>query len=380
MKQLIQHGVFSGFISLCLWLPPVYAEEQAGNTGQAADARLQNLTAVSSDQQRWAAFPVIASSPETGQMLGGMLFYFFPVDVAGKQASTIDIQAYGTTKNQYVLQVSPNVFFDSGRYRLNATLGRSIWEANYYAIGNDSPNISEKYKSSDLVGSITLERRLFDSFVLDVLGLYSRSNVTVQNGGMLQTGNVPGSQDGTYIGMGLEGGYDTRDNTNAPSEGVVARYRYEKYTTGLGSDLDFSLQNWDLRYFQKPGWGSAESVMAYAMTVRRSSGTVPFRYLSSPDGTLILRGIENGRYRDKDMLALQSEYRFPIHGRFSGTIFAEAAQVVPDLGSLRGRGFKTSLGTGFRYALNPSQRFNLRGDIAWVDHGVAMIINIREAF
>ena len=102
--------------------------------------------------------------------------------------------------------------------------------------------------------------------------------------------------------------------------------------------------------------------------------------MQGPDGTLILRGIENGRYRDKDMVALQSEYRVPVHGKFSGTVFAEAAQVAPRLGDMVANRFITSVGMGFRYALNPSQRFNVRGDVAWVDNGMAMIINVREAF
>jgi outer membrane protein assembly factor BamA len=277
-----------------------------------------------------------------------------------------------------VLQVSPNLFFDEGRYRLNASVSRSIWQANYYGIGRDSPDVAEKYKSSLVQGVLTLERRFNELFVLDILGVYDKSRTTLQSGGLLETGHVPGSADGTYNGMGFEGGYDTRDNTNAPHEGVVARYRFVKYATSLGSDLAFSQQNWDFRYYRPTAW-MKESVIALAATVRRSYGDVPFRYLSSPDGTLILRGIENGRYRDKDMLALQSEFRVPIHGRFSGTAFAEAAQVAPTMGEMNHR-FITSVGVGFRYALNPDQRFNVRGDLAWVDHGMGMIIYVREAF
>jgi outer membrane protein assembly factor BamA len=179
--------------------------------------------------------------------------------------------------------------------------------------------------------------------------------------------------------MGVEGGYDTRDNTNSPTEGVVARYRYVNYTTGLGGDLAFSQQNWDFRYYQK-STVVKESVMALAATVQRAYGDVPFRYLPSPDGTLILRGIENGRYRDNDMLALQSELRAPIQGRFSGTVFAEAAKVAPTLGAMGSSRIVTSVGVGFRFALNSSQRFNVRGDLAWVDHGIGAIINVREAF
>jgi outer membrane protein assembly factor BamA len=379
MKRFILHSVLPGLMLSNLLLTPLYAGEQTGNANPTQGASSKIKADALADQQRWAAFPVIASSPETGQMLGGMLFYFFPVDGPGKQASTIDTMVFGTTKGQYLMQVAPNIFFDSGRYRLNATLNRSIWKANYYGVGADSPDVADKYKSSLLQGSLTLERRFNDTLVLDILGVYDKSRTTLQSGGLLATGHVPGSTDGTYNGMGVEGGYDTRDNTNSPTEGVVARYRYVNYTTGLGSDLAFSQQNWDFRYFQKTTWVK-DSVMALAATVRRSYGDVPFRYLSSPDGTLILRGIENGRYRDNDMLALQSELRAPIYGRFSGTVFAEAAKVAPTLGAMGSSRIITSVGVGFRYALNPSQRFNIRGDIAWVDHGIKPIINVREAF
>jgi len=379
MKGCVRKAVFSAFMLLALRAPSLLAEEQAGNSNQSQNPGSKVKQNLPDDEQRWAIFPVIASSPETGQMLGGMLFYFFPVAEQGKQASTVDTMVFGTTKGQYLLRFSPNVFFDSGRYRLNAMVERSIWQANYYGVGPDSPEVAEKYKTSSLQGSLTLERRFGDAIVLDIIGVYDKSRITLQSGGTLQAGHVLGAADSTLNGMGVEGGYDTRDNTNAPTEGVVAKYRYLNYNTGLGSDLAFSQQNWDFRYFTKTDW-IKESVMAFSGTVRRAYGDVPFRYLSSPDGTLILRGIENGRYRDNDMLALQSELRVPIQGRFSGTIFAEAGKVAHTLGDVGASHFISSVGVGFRYALNPDQRFNVRGDVAWVDHGIGVIINVREAF
>ena len=41
--------------------------------------------------------------------------------------------------------------------------------------------------------------------------------------------------------------------------------------------------------------------------------------------------IDNGRYLDRDLFALQSEFRYPIKGKFSGTVFAEVAQVASDI-------------------------------------------------
>ncbi len=226
-------------------------------------------------------------------------------------------------------------------------------------------------------GSITIERRFLDSLVLDFTGLYKSEDIQVEGGGMLSSGNVPGTGDGEYVGIGLAGGYDTRDNTNAPGAGNLARYEHIRYDKDIGSDLDFSIQTWDLRHYQTI---SGDSVLAFAAHMRNARGEIPFRYLSSPDGTLILRGIENGRYRDKNLLAFQSEYRFPIKWKFSGAAFVEVAQVAGELKDMEAGDFKYSLGGGLRYALNPEQRFNIRLDIGWVDDGIGVIVNIREAF
>jgi len=379
MKRWIIRGILFCFILSFFPASSIYAGEDSVETGRPQSAKDENGVITPTDRQRWALFPVIASNPEMGLLLGAMAFYFFPVDVPGQQASTIDILAYGTTKNQSSFSLSPNIFIDSGKYRLNVKVSESVWEANYYALGNKSPDVSEKYSLTNQFASLTLEKRFFDSFALDFLGIYDNNNMKVKQGGMLETGNVSGTKNDKYAGLGLEGGYDTRDNTNAPNKGVVARYQYLKFDTEFGSDFDFSIQTWDFRYYRKTEW-MKDSVIALAANIRRSQGDVPFRYLSSPDGTNILRGIENGRYRDNDMAALQSEYRFPFKGKFSGTVFVEGAQVARRISDMDINDFKISLGAGFRYALNPEQRFNVRADIAWVDKGIGIIINIREAF
>ncbi len=183
-------------------------------------------------------------------MLGGMLFHFFPVDTPEQQASTIDILASGTTEGQYAFSVSPNIFFGDGLYRFNAMVFVNFWKANFYAIGNESPDVSEEYESTNLGGSLNIERWFFDSFTLDLIGRYENANMDVEAGGILATGTILGSDDGEYIGLGLAGGYDTRDNTNAPDEGILARYEYISYDENLGSALDFHIKTWDLRYYQ----------------------------------------------------------------------------------------------------------------------------------
>jgi len=378
-KQSFFMGILISFLICLILIPSLVTAKQGGESKQITKDNREQVTNASEEQQRWAAFPIISSSPETGIMLGGMLFHFFPVDNHDEQASSIDLMAFGTTEGQYALSLSPNIFFGGGLYLVNAKAQLSFWEANYYNIGNDSSDIFEKYESINIDASLTLQRRLFKSMTIDFIGMFQEIDMEIETGGMLDSDNILGHEDGKYVGGGVAVGYDTRDNTNSPRKGALVRYEYIQYNSNIGSELDFNIQTWDLRYYHKISVVK-DSVLAVAAKIRDTQGDVPFQQLSSPDGTNILRGIEKGRYRDKDMLAFQSEYRFPIKGKFSGAAFTEIAQVANDLSDLDIGSFKTSFGGGIRYALNPEQRFNIRGDIAWVDDGIGVIVNIRAAF
>ena len=329
------------------------------------------------DQQRWAAFPIIASSPETGLMLGGMLFHFFPVDDVNKQASTIDVMAFATTEEQYGVSFTPNIFFQNSRFRFSSSIFSNSWTSKYYGIGNDSSDDYEEYESESSGVALTLEMKLFDSIILGLIGSYNSEDIETQAGGILQTNNIIGSENADYGGLGFRFGYDTRDNTNAPYSGTLAVYESTRFDDNYGSDFDYEIQSLDIRYYTPI---MEDKVLALSAQMKNSHGQVPFRYLPTPDGTNLLRGIESGRYRDKALLGLQSEVRFPVWRRFSGTVFVEAAQVADDYSDMDLSDFKTSLGVGVRFALNPKQRFNVRADIAWVDDGLGVIINVREAF
>lgn len=65
--------------------------------------------------------------------------------------------------------------------------------------------------------------------------------------------------------------------------------------------------------------------------------------------------------------AFHSEFRYPIYQKWGGTVFAETAQVAEESSDLESNAWKYSIGGGLRYALNPSERFNIRLDLSYVD-------------
>jgi len=93
-----------------------------------------------------------------------------------------------------------------------------------------------------------------------------------------------------------------------------------------------------------------------------------------------LRGYLRGRFRDKQALSFELEYRFPIVWRFGGAAFAGVGQVAPELTDMRFDRFHVAGGAGIRFALVPEERINLRLDVAAAPDGVHPYFAPGEAY
>ena len=328
--------------------------------------------------QKWALFPIIASSAETGLMLGGMAVRFFKPRSPKMRTNSIDFMAYGSMNQQYSISVAPNLYFKDELYHLRLSMGGFLWPANYYGIGNDtSTDDKEKYESKTFVTDLLFERKLKGGIFVGGSYLLKYSDFKADEDGTLKSGEIIGSKDGILSGPGIAVTIDTRDNENDARSGSFLTFRSNWFRPAFGSDYTFEKYDIFLRHFVQL---TDTTGLALGGQVNLTRGDIPFTELNSPDGVTTLRGIENGRYRDRDMAGLQTEYRFPIVNRWGGVVFAETAQVAHELGELTMDEWKYSVGTGIRYALNPDERFNFRLDISFVDGGVGLALNFREAF
>lgn len=328
-------------------------------------------------RQKWIVAPVAAYGSETGTILGASLFYFPTPSANAIRDSSMDIIVFGTTKGQYFITLMPDLYINNGRYRLIPKPFGSYWKSSYYGIGNNLPDDPENYDSSNIGFKLSLDRLFPSGFTLGPVLNIRWNNIEPEQGGKMEADAPEGIGKGLYTGAGMAIGYDSRDNTNAPHTGDLIRYEYEHYITELGSDLDFDVHQFDLRHYFPT---SERTTLAVAGQVRISRGHIPFRFLSKPDGVRVLRGVESRRYLDRDLFALQSEFRFPVKDNFSGTVFAEVAQVASDINDITIDNFKSSIGAGLRYSLSPEQRLNLRIDLSWVDNKFGLVANVREAF
>lgn len=94
-----------------------------------------------------------------------------------------------------------------------------------------------------------------------------------------------------------------------------------------------------------------------------------------------MRGYYEGRYKDKQEFVIQTEYRMPIYKRIGAVIFGGVGNVNDKVSDFSLNKLKYSYGAGLRFAINKSEKLNIR-----IDYGIAGGINkgfylqIGEAF
>jgi len=108
----------------------------------------------------------------------------------------------------------------------------------------------------------------------------------------------------------------------------------------------------------------------------------PFDLMPQLGGDVLLRGYFAGRYRDRQLLALQGEYRTPVWWRLGLVGFAGIGQVADNWGALGLGHFHPSAGVGARFQLSRTEGLNIRADYGWgFDAGTTgFYLSVGEAF
>jgi Omp85 superfamily domain len=114
-----------------------------------------------------------------------------------------------------------------------------------------------------------------------------------------------------------------------------------------------------------------------ASTDTADGNQVPFYLLPTLGGSRSLRGYDDYRFRDRDLLLLNAEYRWNIFGALDGAVFYDAGTVAPRFGDLDLTNLKTSYGLGFRFHSDHSTVF--RVDVGHSTEGTRLLLSISDA-
>lgn len=338
----------------------------AGVTGVAAQEPPPPDSAAATSGGTFIPLPVLFYQPETGTGFGALASYLFR---PGRQPPSVPASEFGgyaiyTTRKQILTSLGTRLYLSGGALRLAGNVQYIKFPTKFWGIGNDTPGSAEEdYTPRTLLAVVEGQREVRRGWFLGARVQAARRTLReMADSGQLVTGTVPGSADGAMVEGTLLLTYDARDNTIYPTRGHYHQAGVLGASTDLGSDFGYAGTRLDLRGYLSP---ARRHVLALRAVGETRSGIPPFDVLPQLGGDVLLRGYYQGRFRDRTLVALQTEYRMPVIWRIGVVAFAEAGQVSPRVGALRLAAFKASLGGGLRFLLSPREGLNVRADYGY---------------
>jgi len=212
---------------------------------------------------------------------------------------------------------------------------------------------------------------------------------------------LPGTGNGTdYAMVGAFFEYDSRNTSSeqafghrfAPTEHRLRSVSLEAsqgfYLSGevthnasIHSDqFGFTRYTLDAREFIPIDEGQFHgfSFRQFASFTQSGSEEVPFYRLQSIGGSRSLRGFENDRFRDRNVVLMNTEVRCQVWHHLDMALFADAGHVFADAESFGDGGVRVGYGVGFR--VRSSEKTLGRVDIARSTEGWQVTLDVGSLF
>lgn len=329
---------------------------------------IKKLFSSDADTVRSSSFlplPVIGYSQETGVEFGGLSLYSFYADRKDTLTRTSRISGLATftTKKQSSFQLKSDIWSAQNKYHYTGEIRYKNFPFNFYGIGNSTFELNVDpitQKLFKLNGGI--EKRFGNT-------RYTGLNIAFESyqfsdkaiGGIFSTDpSIFDKDGGKVLYIGFTQIIDSRNSNTYTTNGTFARMNYSYAPDIFGGDnFGGSLFKIDLRNFQSV---NKKTTIAFNAQYQSLNGeNTPFYLLPQLGGDEMMRGYYLGRYRDENLLALQSEIRLRFHPRFgivgfagTGTAFTRRDFSLKD--------FKPNLGGGFRYFFDIEKGLSIRMD------------------
>jgi outer membrane protein assembly factor BamA len=318
----------------------------------------------SSRSKKLLVLPVISRSIETGWSFGAagsLTFRLSPKDSISR-TSNLQVLALYSTKKQLVTAINGSQYFNNEKYILNEQFSFSSFPDKFWGLGNQTADEAEEpYKFNQFYIFLHLLRKISPHLFVGVVYEMQRLwNVEYMPGGLFDQQKIVGRNGYLVSGVGSSFTYDNRNNAFSPNKGFYGQLFINHFDKFWGSDYNYNNIVIDLRKYIPLSLNQSLAMQLYSYNT--TGREVPIRSLASFGGASRMRGYYEGRYKEQQLLIIQSEYRFPVYKKFSGVAFAGWGDVSDQFANYQLSQFKYSFGAGIRFALDKKEKLNLRID------------------
>jgi hypothetical protein len=321
----------------------------------------------SSKKASFVLLPVLSSAPETGLELGGSALYSFYTDTISPNTRISNIFAYGTltTKGQSRINLSTNYWLPQNKYHYTASIGYINFPFDFYGVGNNThKSNADRLGQKRVRVTFTGEKKFGNNIYIGlVAGGYDYRFNDVNTTGIFATDpSIEGRHGGAFLYAGPSLVFDSRNNNTYTTKGIHIT-SYLNLMKGMFSNDYNGGGLFNLEYAQ---YFKLDKHFVLAIDVQEQSLTgsqSPFYLLPALGSDEMMRGYYNGRFRDRNLLAGQTEMRYRLSDRIGVVGFLGTGQVFNKTFSLNE--FKPNYGGGLRYFFDTEKGLSIR-----VDYGV----------
>jgi hypothetical protein len=338
----------------------------------------------------FSVVPSIGYTLSTGLVLdltGNVAFYTSSSHTENLSAIQTDL-AYDT-KSQRLLYSRGEVWFPDNDYQLVSDLRLAKFPTETYGLGTQTTTAqTNEIRFDYLRVYATLYKTLLPDFYagfgynLDYHYNISASGNKDNTESDFEKYGQPTASTSSGFNLGVL--YDNRRNNIDPLGGQYLSVVYRQNLTLMGSNANWESVLLDLRKYWRLS-SHSNNVLAFWGMVWLSSANTPYLDLPQTAGDMYSnsgRGYAEGRFRGRDMLYIESEFRFGIsrNGLFGAVVFANA-QSFTNYPENNFNGVAPGTGAGLRIKINKHSDTNI-----CIDYGVGtngshgFFVNLGEVF
>jgi hypothetical protein len=329
-----------------------------------------SLSRKRSFNRSFMAIPGLGNSPETGFFASASgTLDISPAGDSSARHSVIGLEISATAKRQFIFAARWDL---TNRNRDYILFGENSWmkfPELFWGIGGNTPSGNEI---------------LYDAFRIEMengfyrnLGKYLFAGLDQQLQKVYSlrvpdAGSSPESlrsllKSGTASGFGLGILFDSRSNLLNPRAGEFLMMLHALYFSPIfGSDYRFPHLHSDLRCYLPAG---RKNILALQATAEVFGDGAPFRLQAMLGGSMMMRGLYQGRYRDQNQVTAQAEYRMQLWRRLGAAGFAAIGDVFSLNDPERNGRIKTAAGLGLRFQIDRKENTSIRLDYGRANDG-----------
>ncbi len=355
-----------------LWNSGFPAQAQLGKT------LLDHLPIKISDKISFLPAPSLSFKPETNWSFGlSFIGTYSPDSEKIANLSTAQFDIIYTLNKQVIVDLDHHIFLNNSEWLWSGSNSFYNYPELYFSQITDG--LSELIESRKLEFNNKISKKIrADWYAGIVHRLQILGSVSFPEEGLIAHEQPIGFQGGIAHGFGIGASLDKRINSINPANGgVYFNLNTGIYSSFIGSDFDFMRIEVDYRKYLKIGKAHTLAIQGVGIF---NQGDPPFKLTGKLGGGQIMRGYYWGRYRNRQMYAVQAELRLEVYKRIGMVTFASLGNTNDKLSQLWNKRALASYGLGIRFMLDKKSRANLRLDYAFSKNSQGIYIGYGEAF